>query len=45
MYAIRSYYAQNGVTHFYTTEAEEKFSESAKLFLNEEIEVKRISLE
>jgi len=36
---------QNGVTHFYTTEAEEKFSESAKLFLNEEIEVKRISLE
>lgn len=36
---------QNGVTHFYTTEAEEKFSESAKLFLNEKIEVKRISLE
>lgn len=36
---------QNGVTHFYTTEAEEKFSESAKLFLNEEIDVKRISLE
>ena len=36
---------QNGVTNFYTTEAEEKFSESAKLFLNEEIEVKRISLE
>ncbi len=36
---------QNGVTHFYTTEAEEKFSESAKLFLNEEIEVKRMSLE
>lgn len=36
---------QNGVTYFYTTEAEEKFSESAKLFLNEEIEVKRISLE
>ena len=36
---------QNGVTHFYTTEAEEKFSESAKLFLNEEIKVKRISLE
>ena len=36
---------QNGVTHFYTTKAEEKFSESAKLFLNEEIEVKRISLE
>lgn len=36
---------QNGVTHFYTTEAEEKFSGSAKLFLNEEIEVKRISLE
>ena len=36
---------QKGVTHFYTTEAEEKFSESAKLFLNEEIEVKRISLE
>lgn len=36
---------QNRVTHFYTTEAEEKFSESAKLFLNEEIEVKRISLE
>jgi glutamate racemase len=36
---------QNGVTLFYTTEAEDKFSESAKLFLNEEIEVGRISLE
>ena len=42
---IADKYTQNGVTHFYTTEAEEKFSESAKLFLNEEIEVKRISLE
>ena len=30
---------------YYTTEAEEKFAESASLFLNRAVEVKRILLE
>lgn len=36
---------QNGKCRFYTTEAEEKFIESATTFLNRPIEVQRISLE
>lgn len=36
---------QNGNCWFYTTEAEEKFIESATTFLNRPIEVQRISLE
>ena len=36
---------QNGSFLFYTTEAEEKFVESASSFLNQQIDVKRISLE
>ena len=36
---------QNGICLFYTTEAEEKFVESASSFLNQQIDVKRISLE
>ena len=36
---------KNGNCQFYTTEAEEKFSESASSFLNQQIDVKRISLE
>lgn len=36
---------QNGDCQFYTTEAEEKFTESASAFLNRQISVKRISLE
>ena len=36
---------QNGSCLFYTTEAEEKFVESASSFLNQQIDVKRISLE
>lgn len=36
---------QGGSCNFYTTEAEDKFSESASTFLNEKITVKRISLE
>lgn len=36
---------QNGSCLFYTTEAEEKFIESASSFLNQQIDVKRISLE
>ena len=36
---------QNGNCLFYTTEAEEKFVESASSFLNQQIDVKRISLE
>ena len=36
---------QNGRCLFYTTEAEEKFVESASSFLNQQIDVKRISLE
>lgn len=36
---------QNGNCRFYTTEAEEKFIESATTFLNRPIEVQRISLE
>lgn len=35
----------NGSCLFYTTEAEEKFVESASSFLNQQIDVKRISLE
>ena len=35
---------QNGSCLFYTTEAEEKFVESASSFLNQQIDVKRISL-
>lgn len=36
---------RNGDCRFYTTEAEEKFIESASTFLNQQISVKRISLE
>lgn len=36
---------RNGSCTFYTTEAEEKFVESASTFLNRQISVKRISLE
>lgn len=36
---------KNGDCRFYTTEAEEKFIESASTFLNQQISVKRISLE
>lgn len=36
---------KNGSCLFYTTEAEEKFIESASMFLNQQIDVKRISLE
>lgn len=36
---------QNGNCRFYTTEAEEKFIESATTFLNRPIDVQRISLE
>lgn len=36
---------KNGSCLFYTTEAEEKFVESASTFLNQQIDVKRISLE
>lgn len=36
---------RNGNCQFYTTEAEEKFIESASTFLNQSISVKRISLE
>lgn len=36
---------QGGSCQFYTTEAEEKFTESASTFLNQQISVKRISLE
>ncbi|WP_294630647.1 glutamate racemase [uncultured Bacteroides sp.] len=36
---------KSGNCQFYTTEAEEKFSESASTFLNRQISVKRIALE
>lgn len=36
---------QNGRCKFYTTEAEDKFIESASTFLNEDITVERVSLE
>lgn len=36
---------RGGTCRFYTTEAEEKFSESASIFLNEPIRVKRIAIE
>ena len=36
---------KNGNCQFYTTEAEEKFSESASTFLKQQISVKRITLE
>lgn len=36
---------KNGNCQFYTTEAEEKFSESASTFLNQQISVKHITLE
>lgn len=36
---------RGGSCQFYTTEAEEKFTESASTFLNQQISVKRISLE
>lgn len=36
---------QGGSCHFYTTEAEDKFTESASTFLNQQISVKHISLE
>ena len=36
---------QNGKCTFCTTEAEEKFIESASAFLNEDITVKRVVLE
>lgn len=35
---------QNGTCSFFTTEAEDKFSESASIFLNKNIDVKRITL-
>lgn len=37
--------AKNGNCQFYTTEAEEKFSESASTFLKQQISVKHITLE
>ncbi|KAA6331170.1 Glutamate racemase [termite gut metagenome] len=36
---------QRGICTFYTTEAEDKFSESAFVFLNENIDVHQVSLE
>ena len=36
---------KNGNCQFYTTEAEEKFSESASTFLKQQISVKHITLE
>ncbi len=36
---------RGGTCRFYTTEAEEKFSESASIFLNEPIRVERIAIE
>ena len=36
---------KNGICQFYTTEAEEKFSESASTFLKQQISVKHITLE
>lgn len=36
---------QGGNCQFYTTEAEEKFAESASIFLNQPIDVKRVSIE
>lgn len=36
---------KNGTIQFFTTEAEEKFTESASVFLNESVTVKRISIE
>lgn len=36
---------QKGSCFFYTTEAEEKFSESASIFLRQQIDVNRISIE
>jgi len=35
---------RNGTCIYYTTESEEKFSESASIFLNELISVKHIDL-
>lgn len=42
---IDSQCTQNGRCKFYTTEAEDKFIESASTFLNEDITVERVSLE
>jgi glutamate racemase len=36
---------QKGTCTFYTTEAEDKFNESAFAFLNESIHVRKVSLE
>lgn len=36
---------KNGTTQYFTTESPEKFSEAASIFLNRNIDVKRISLE
>lgn len=36
---------KGGITHYFTTESPEKFSEAATIFLNKEIEVERITLE
>jgi glutamate racemase len=36
---------KNGNCSFYTTEAEEKFTESASTFLQQQIRVKHITLE
>lgn len=36
---------KTGATHYFTTESAQKFSEAATVFLNKEIEVKRISLD
>ncbi len=36
---------KNGITQYFTTESPQKFSEAATIFLNKEIEVKRITLE
>lgn len=36
---------KGGITHYFTTESPEKFSEAATIFLNKEIEVNHITLE
>jgi len=36
---------KNGITTYYTTESAEKFKESARIFLNKQIDVERINIE
>ena len=36
--------SQGGACHYYTTESTTKFRESASMFLNEQIEVQRVTL-